>query len=690
MAAGAGCRRYIGSPEGYPQPHLVRMSLGPFLLVVTRDGKSETHAFHQDVVTIGRSRECDLSLPDRLVSRVHCRVERQEGHFALVDAGAQNPAKMKGRPVLRAELKVGESFSLGSYEIALGVPATENASVDETRPGDHPRGAHDLVAFLQIARALNEEQDLTRLLTQIVDAAIQMCGAERGFLILGKNGEHSVEVARNFAQEEVLSPEFKISRTIANRVVATGVPELTTNAQEDDRFRDLQSVADLRLRSVLCIPIRIHGEVGGVLYVDNRLQQQVFQEREKALLLSLADHAGTAIHNARSVEQLRNKQLELQQALDRVDQLNAALKGQLQEKTNELTQIREEISSQSLSQRSKYDYKQIVGQGRAMRSLFALLDKYTDAEDPVLVTGESGTGKELVARAIHLHSRRGKQPFVSENCAALPEALLESELFGYVRGAFTGATANKKGLLETANGGVLFLDEVGDMPIDLQAKLLRVLQEGEVRPLGSRETVKVDVRLICATNRNLEAMVREGGFREDLYYRLAVLPVHLPPLRDRREDIPSLVKRFLGDLQRETHNRVRVSPDAMERIVQYGWPGNVRELQNEIRRASILCDGIILESHLSQHVREGKSGPGAGLFDDGLVPAERGTTLPDMVRELEVREIQKAFGRAQANKSRAAELLGLSRFALQRKLDKYALDAEGRPTGAPPVHDDNA
>jgi transcriptional regulator with GAF, ATPase, and Fis domain len=666
------------------------MSNGPFLLIVSRDGKSETHAFHQAVVTIGRSRDCDLFLPDRLISRLHCRVERQEGLFVLADAGAQNPAKLRGRPVMRAELKVGESFEVGSYEVALGVPANEGGSVEETRPGDHPRSSQDLVTFLQIARALNEELDLTRLLTQIVDAAIHLCGAERGFLILGKSGEHSVEVARNFAQEEVLSPEFKISRTIANRVMATGVPELTTNAQEDDRFRDLQSVADLRLRSVLCIPIRVQNEIGGVLYVDNRLQQQVFQEREKALMLSLADHAGTAILTARSCSTLRGKQVELQQALDRVDQLNAALKGQLQEKTSELSQIREEISAQSLGLRSKYDYKQIVGQGRAMRSVFALLDKYIEADDPVLITGDSGTGKELVARAIHAHSRRKDHPFVSENCAALPEALLESELFGYVRGAFTGATANKKGLLESATGGMLFLDEIGDMPFDLQKKLLRVLQEGEVRPLGSRETVKVDVRLICATNRNLEQMVRDSEFREDLYYRLAVLPVHLPPLRDRKEDIPPLVKRFLGDLQRETQTKVRISPDAMERIVAYGWPGNVRELQNEIRRAAILCDGIILESHLSQHVREGRRGPGTPYADDGTVPSERGTTLPDMVRDLEIREIQKAFDRAQANKSRAAELLGLSRFALQRKLEKYALDQNGRPTGLPPAADDTA
>ena len=664
------------------------MSEGPFLLIVRQGEESETHAFHKDVVTIGRSRECDLFLPDRLISRIHCRVERLDGGFALVDAGAQNPAKLHGRPVMRAALAVGDAFVVGGYEVTLAEPQDQSVSVDETRPGgDLNRGAQDLVAFLQIARALNEERDLARLLTQIVDAAIQICGAERGFLILGGEGAGaeqeagpSVEVARNFAQEEVLSPEFKISRTIANRVMATGVAELTTNAQEDDRFRDLQSVADLRLRSVLCIPIRTHGEVCGVLYVDNRLQQQVFQEREKTLLMSLSDHAGTAIVNARAMDELRRKQAELQAALDRVDQLNGALKGELQETASELTQIKEEISAQSLGLRSKYDYKQIVGSGRAMRGVFDLLDKYVEADDPVLVTGDSGTGKELVARAIHVHSARSKMPFISENCAALPEALLESEMFGFVKGAFTGATASKSGLLEAADGGVLFLDEIGDMALDLQKKLLRVLQEGEVRPIGSQETVKVDVRLICATNRNLEQMVRDGEFREDLYYRLAVLPVHLPPLRDRKEDVPQLVKRFLGDLKREGgQGRVRVSPDAMEKIVGYGWPGNVRELQNEIRRAAILSDGIILEAHLSPHVREGRRGPGGAVHDDGSVPSERGTTLPDMVQELEIREIQKAFDRAQSNKSRAADLLGLSRFALQRKLEKYGLDAMGRP-----------
>ncbi|MCC6670092.1 MAG: sigma 54-interacting transcriptional regulator [Planctomycetes bacterium] len=651
-----------------------------FQLLVRSGDSTTTHTFRQDVVRIGRGKDSDLLLEDRLVSRRHCRLERHDQSFLLVDEGAANLARVRGTPVERARIQPGETFQVAGYEIQLVLPDQGEPPPEETRHGEGHRSVRDLATFIRVARALNEEQDLARLLTLIVDSAIQLAGAERGFLILGRGQETTVEVARNFAQEEVLSPEFKISRTIAHRVRDSGVTELTTNAQEDDRFRELRSVAEMRLRSVLCLPIRIQAAVEGVLYVDNRLQQQVFGEREKELLLALADHAGVAIHNARSVEQLRSKQGELQNALDRVAQLNAALKGQLAAQKEELTEIRAELAANSRTSRFRYDYGRIVGESRRMQELFRLLDKYIDADDPVLVLGESGTGKELVARVIHEQSRRSKGQFVSENCAALPEALLESELFGHVRGAVTGASANKRGLLEAASGGVLFLDEVGEMPLELQSKLLRVLQEGEVRPLGSDKVVKVDVRLIAATNRNLEEMVREGAFREDLYYRLNVLPVRVPPLRERREDIPHLAGRLLATLARETGGaRIRVSPDAMDTLLRYRWPGNVRELQNELRRAAILSDGVILESHLSEAVRSG-TGPFHGDGNEA-VPSELGTTLPDMVEAIEVREIHKALARAQGNKSRAAELLGLSRFALQRKLEKYGLEPQRSDDG---------
>ena len=651
----------------------------PFLLIVTRGDERQTYSFTQDRVSIGRSRECDLCLTDRVVSRQHCHLERDGDRFFLAHDAGQNPVMLHGKSVDRVLLQENDVFSIGKVEIQFAMPRPEAVSVDETYMGDPVQSAKDVTTLMDIAAVLNSEHDTTRLLTLIVDSAINLLGAERGFLLLGSGEESSVEVARNFAQEEVLGPEYKFSRTIAQRVRESGVPELTINAQEDDRFRDLASVTDLRLRSVLCIPIRIHGEVGGVLYVDNRLQQQAFHQRELELLTTLGDHAGIAIHNARTMEQLRGKQAELRAAIARVDQLNATLKGQVASQQAELTEMREEFSTQLHGGRYRYDYSSIVGESRRMAEVFALLDKFIDADDPVLVLGESGTGKELIARAIHANSRRKDKPFVTENCAAMPETLLESELFGYVRGAFTGANTNRKGLFEAANGGVLFLDEIGDMPVDLQKKLLRVLQEGEVRPIGSSETIPVDVRLVTATNRNLEDMMKEGDFREDLFYRLNVLPVHLPPLRLRKQDIPLLVRRFLASLAKENNSLVRVSPDAMEALVRYRWPGNVRELQNEVRRAALLCDGIILESHLSPAVCQ------IDADSDEMLPAERGTNLPDIVRDLEMRLINHAYAQSKGNKSRAAEMLGISRFALQRKLEKYdLLDNKGDDDEAEP------
>jgi transcriptional regulator with GAF, ATPase, and Fis domain len=650
-------------------------SQGPFLLIVTQDGKRQTFRFDRDRVTIGRSRDCDLSLPDRMVSRNHCYVERVDGDFFVVQDAGQNPVMVRGLPAERAELGIGESFFISKIEVELALPKAEPTSIDETYTGDPVQSSKDLATLIGIGRALNSEHDTTRLLTLIVDSAIKLLGAERGFLLLGSGDQPMVEVARNFAQEEVLSPEYNFSRTIASRVRETGVPELTINAQEDDRFRDLASVTDLRLRSVLCIPINIREAVVGVLYVDNRLQQQAFHQRELELLTALGDHAGVAIHNARTMEELRSKRNELQDALARVGQLNASLKGQVATQKAEIGEMREELSGTMRGGRYVFDYSEIVGESRRMVDVFKLLDKFIGAEDSILIVGESGTGKELVARAIHTNGSRKNRPFVTENCAALPASLLESELFGYVKGAFTGATADKKGLFEVADGGVLFLDEIGDMPTDLQKKLLRVLQEGEIRPVGSQQVTKVDLRLVTATNRNLDEMMKDGEFREDLFYRLNVLPVHLPPLRERRQDVPLMVRRFLAGLAKENNNLVRISPDAMDALVAYRWPGNVRELQNEIRRAALLCDGVILVSHLSNSVTKPQP------ESDELVPAEKGTNLPDMVRDLEMRLIGHAYRISGGNKSQSAGMLGISRFALQRKLEKYDI-SDGTESGA--------
>ncbi len=301
-----------------------------------------------------------------------------------------------------------------------------------------------------------------------------------------------------------------------------------------------------------------------------------------------------------------------------------------------------------------------------MRDLRSLIQKVAKSDLPVLITGESGTGKELVAKAVHAMSSRARRSLVSENCCAIPETLLESELFGYKKGAFTGASTDRDGLFVAADKGSLFLDEIGDLPMSLQVKLLRVLQEGDVRPIGAEKPRRVDVRLMTATNQDLELAIEEGRFREDLYYRIKVVSIAVPPLRDRREDIPLLIDHFLALFAREQGTRPkRITPEAVEILKSYAWPGNVRELQNELKSMAALGGDVLGREDVPVHVQDQVEllvGEESGFHD-----------LNELVEAIESREIQKAMRKSHGNKTRAAELLGISRFALQRKMDKYGL-----------------
>jgi DNA-binding NtrC family response regulator len=311
----------------------------------------------------------------------------------------------------------------------------------------------------------------------------------------------------------------------------------------------------------------------------------------------------------------------------------------------------------------------IVGKSPVMLDVYKLVARVAGSTATVLVEGESGTGKELVARSIHTHSPRANAPFVPVNCTALTESLLESELFGHARGAFTGAVSSKRGLFEAANGGTLFLDEIGDMGPKMQAQLLRTLQDGEVRPVGGSESIRVDVRLVCATNKDLEDEVKAGRFREDLYFRINVVTVHLPPLRDRPEDIPSLVAHFLNKTaRRERREAAAMSPEALRLLSGYSWPGNVRELENAIERAVAVAKGnVVLPSDLPPEV--GGSAalgvPGGVSVTDGGIIADRPT-----LGELERRYIQLVLGECAGNKKKAAEKLGIDRRTLYRALER--------------------
>src|SRR5262245_3534767 len=428
------------------------------------------------------------------------------------------------------------------------------------------------------------------------------------------------------------------------------------------RFREAMSVSDLHLRSILAVPLVIKGRAAGTVYVDHRLRKGAFGEDDVRLVLDFAEQAAIAVENARLLGELRRRERQ-------VEAVSRRLEVELAARREELTGMKQELRESREALAVRYDYRNIVGRTPRMLELFRLLDRVTDTALPVVVQGESGTGKELVARALHFNGPRKDRPFVSENCAAIPETLLESTLFGYVRGAFTGADRDARGLFEVADGGTLFLDEIGEMSPAMQGKLLRVLQEGEFRRVGSERTRKVDVRIVAATNRDLARMVEEGKFRQDLYFRLNVARIVLPPLRERREDIPAIVEHLLAKRAKEEARPAPkpLEPAALARLVAHRWPGNVRELENEVTRAHALSGDRISVSDLSPAVATaGEAGP---VLTDDL----DGLTLKPRVERLERSLIREALGRSGNNQTKASELLGLSRFGLQKKLKRYRI-----------------
>jgi serine/threonine-protein kinase PknK len=529
--------------------------------------------------------------------------------------------------------------------------------------------------LLRINKRLNSELRLPRLLETIVDTVIELTDAERGFLLLEDDtGELVVKVARNFDQKTLETAEFELSRSIARKAAAGGEPIVTIDAAGDTRFREALSVSDLHLRSVLAVPLVVKGHAVGTIYVDHRLRKGAFDDEDVKLVLDVADQAAIAIENARLLAELRRRERQ-------VEALNRRLETELAARGEELTGMKHELLLNREALAVRYDYRNIVGRTPRMLELFRLLDRLTDTALPVVIQGESGTGKELVARAIHFNGARKDRPFVSENCAAIPETLLESTLFGYARGAFTGAERDTRGLFEVADGGTLFLDEVGEMSPAMQGKLLRVLQEGEFRRVGSERTRKVDVRIVVATNRDLPRMVEEGKFRQDLFFRLAVARIALPPLRERREDIPLIVEHLLDKRAREAQRGKDggkdggegaaapapkpLDPAALARLCVYRWPGNVRELDNEITRAHALSGDRITVADLSPAIAAAADAEAVAPTDfDSLL-------LKPRVERLERSLLREALGRSGNNQTKAAEMLGLSRFGLQKKLKRY-------------------
>jgi Nif-specific regulatory protein len=522
--------------------------------------------------------------------------------------------------------------------------------------------------LLELGKSVLAERDLDRMLTTAIDGVIGLCGAERGMILLfdpqaphGSNGIRGAggmdcpegdlvfETARNLEREDIERPEFEVSRTILRKVRAEGVPFWHPNVLDDPTIGHRASVLRLLILSVICHPIRDGGQTLGVVYLDTRKAGSVFTEETARVVASFSELVSLAVRNA----------LERRRLNQRISHLSREL-------------------------RTRYDFEAIVGQDAKMLQVLELVAQIADSEATVLIQGESGTGKELIARALHFNSHRRDKPFVPVNCGALPESLLEAELFGHVRGAYTGAVRDNPGWFERAEGGTLLLDEVGELTPPLQVKLLRVLENGEYSRVGSTQIRHANARIVAATNRNLEELVREGKIRRDFLYRLDVVEVVLPPLRERRSDILLLIRSFLDQLGTRRGEAARSLAPEAERLLQaYDYPGNVRELQNILQRAVLLSGGGVIERHhlpeALQTLRTAEAPAEDAAEDPG--PHEPGegfrAAKQRVIERFERDYVRRCLREAGGNISQAAKAAGIDYKNFYTKMQQYRIDPAG-------------
>ena len=499
-----------------------------------------------------------------------------------------------------------------------------------------PDDKNDLETLCRLAQVVHGMTDLDPLLENLVDLAIQHLHAERGVIFLrDARGDLFPTAARSLYPDELVDVQ-KVALSVVQASVSNKEGILSHNAQTDPRFQS-ESAIHFNILSVLCMPL-IHGDILlGALYVDHGKRPGAFTERDHIFLKSFVDLASSAIQSAQERENFRM----------------------------ENTYLRHVASAD-------HSFPEIISNSPKMISILETVELVAASNVAVLIVGESGTGKELIAQAIHVKSPRRDRKFITQNCASLPETLLESELFGYKKGSYTGATHDKPGLFEVADGGTLFLDEIGDLSLSSQAKILRALQEGEIRRIGDNKSRKVDVRILSATNKDLQEQIQRGLFREDLFYRLNVVTVKLPHLRERKEDIPLLARHFLNLFAGRLGRRhVGFEKETLDVLTTYQWPGNVRQLKNEMERlAIVLNEGeMVAPHHLSEVIQQ------AAL----LSSTTHGARLKDSLDAIQRKMVLEALQKYRWNKTRAAEDLGITRRGLIKMIERYELDRRKHP-----------
>jgi transcriptional regulator with GAF, ATPase, and Fis domain len=625
------------------------------LLVIAGASRDRTIPLHSAEIPIGREPGNQVAISDPSLSRRHCVLVRDDAGYSIRDLESRNGTFVNGAAVTESRLHHGDQISVGDSVFVFLLreeveePAASRVEFEEgtthataqLRPQDVLYLQHDRVlselpstsrlgrnlnALLKISRVVHSIRDLDELQTQILNLIFEVAPAERGAVLL--DGHGSERFASVFARHRLphATQPIRVSRTIARQVLEEGVAILGADVQHSGGLSDVDSIIKSQIRSLLCVPLTVFQKVIGCIYVDSTNPGIRFDKDHLELVAAIAGVSAVALENARRLQWLEQENLRLN------------------------TEINLEHN--------------MVGESARMKEVYQFLSRVAPIDSTVLIHGESGTGKELAARAIHRNSPRSAKPFVPINCAAIPEGLLESELFGYERGAFTGAVAQKKGRLEMANGGVVFLDEIGELAPALQVKLLRVLQEREFERLGGTRSIPVDIRLIAASNRDLEEAVHSGTFRRDLYFRLNVVTVVMPPLRERREDIPMLAQYFVSKSSAKCKLKTKqISPEAMASLSHYDWPGNVRELENAMERALVLSSSeTILPEDLPESVLEKDPPP-------GITPAKYHAAVKDLKKTLIINALKEGRG----NYTEAARILGVHANYLHRLIRNFEL-----------------
>ncbi|RMH42291.1 MAG: GAF domain-containing protein [Deltaproteobacteria bacterium] len=588
-------------------------------------GKGPTvYHLYKKITSLGSSPDNDIVLPDPLIadSFAHIHFDGSCYHFATIDR--RTAVTINGKRRKKHKLAHEDKIAVGPIELVFSMiddhPAREEEAAETIADVDAYRKLYEFSARLM------EQHKLADLLEELMDAVIEITNADKGFLILMEGDQLDVKVARNLKRENIADAVSQLSDSIIAKVVRSRQPVIISDAMNDAEFASAKSVMNLRLSSVICVPLLDRGKLLGIIYVGNSNIVDLFTQDTLNALTVFAAQAALIVANALLVDELRHD--------------NRALHEQLE-------QMR---------------FGDIVGASPAMQDVFRKIEKVAGTDISVLITGETGTGKELIAREIHSRSQRRDKPFVTINCGAIPENLLESELFGHVRGAFTGAVANKQGKFQAADGGTLFLDEIGEMPLALQVKILRAIQEKVVVRVGDTRPEAVDIRIVAATNRDLEQEIAAGRFREDLYYRLNVVNLHLPPLRDRGEDVLVLARYLLGRYAREYGAKVRgFSPNASVAIRKYHWPGNIREMENRIKKAVVLAEG-----------------PMIGPDDLGLTADELPRILPlaEAKEKFQRDYINEVLALNNGNRTKTARDLGVDPRTIFRHLEKEEQDRQ--------------